>query len=513
MAEAGGIPVVAAVMEAHSDRADVQHFALWLLVSRRTRTTPVLRGSGSGPPGRTSVLPRHRGHVTLKDPESQQMTVEAGLLPIAIKMMDTFRETLEVHQHGCILLRNLVSDLRDDVKESTIPAIVEHQGLEVVLQAMKLHTTEAEVQEPACEVLSRVLQGAGALEEKCMEVMQDEGGSHVMLAAMFCFAKYPSIQAALCSALGAIAAHNSTNQELLVTMGTIEGCVVSMRSHDSHQDVQREGMTLLEQLTSGVPRNCAMLVQFGGVDVVVRALEVFEADAGIFTAAMRILRVLAQVDKHRRAIGHAGAIKLITKGMASFTKDEGPLLDALSALESICGLPKCQLEAVQVGGATMTVAAMLEHPHNEQLQRAGVHTLAQLTTENSSNQVKVCNAGGADAVAGAMAVHKANAEIVLHCMHTLKNLASNVDCQLEVVMCGGIETTLEVVQVAQQRADIVVLGCHIINDLCESRVYVRRRIAKAEGGSVLSRLLKENTHNDEVLSVGTSALTRVLAAA
>ena len=144
-------------------------------------------------------------------------------VPTIIKLMKKSRDKIIVQVNGCRALGYLMSKNVDNKK-----TIAKMGGIEVILDAMKRHKANANLQDLGCGALVYLAEN----DDNAMKIAK-MGGMKVILDAM----KRPEVDAVLvgggCCILGAIIAQNDDKRKRIAKMGGIKVIFDVMKRHES----------------------------------------------------------------------------------------------------------------------------------------------------------------------------------------------------------------------------------------------------------------------------------------
>lgn len=175
-----------------------------------------------------------------------------GGLELVFNAMDIHSTYPGVQEAACGVLRNLAFHADDSGAN-----IVSGGGLDRVLSAMRAHLASASVQQAACDAL-----GNFALNEDSRASIGSTGGLEAVYAVMATHLMSPGVQETACGALGTLALNHAENKASVVSAGLVH-IYAAMGAHVASADVQQEACMVLWSLLQDAA--CVPLLKAGGI--------------------------------------------------------------------------------------------------------------------------------------------------------------------------------------------------------------------------------------------------------
>ena len=177
--------------------------------------------------------------------EKYEAMASAGVIGVVCHAIST---TPTIAATGCRLLKLLARNDDNSIK------IAEQGGISVILEAMRTHTSHAGVQEEGCGALRNLAVNAGnKIKINFFKLIKitEQGGIEVILKAMRTHTSDAGVQGQGCGALTNLA-RNDDNQIKIAQQDGIYVILEAMRNHTSDAVVQAEGCNALRVLANKI---------------------------------------------------------------------------------------------------------------------------------------------------------------------------------------------------------------------------------------------------------------------
>ena len=231
------------------------------------------------------------------DAQHRARVVAAGGVEAVVAAMVAHPERESLQERGCCALAHFSAD--DDARACA--AIAQAGGLEAVAGAMRTFGSVAALQQWACAVLAHTLAAEeldggesddvrSALE--LAEAIVEAEGVGLLLSALKTLPKDATVQRECCAALAALARHEDAQRHLILSRGAISGALSGMRKHMDRADMLAEACLLLATLAGGDADAKRAVVDAEGVGTVCQALAEHEADGWLQAQGLTVLWVL-----------------------------------------------------------------------------------------------------------------------------------------------------------------------------------------------------------------------------
>jgi hypothetical protein len=286
-------------------------------------------------------------------------------LDSVVRKMQQHPASVAAHTAGCRRLANATdtSRLRVPVVNSNKMAIVNAGGIDVLVDTLRVHRSNAPVLELACKALASLAKK----DEDIKAAIADAGGVQAAAEALREHPECPEVQEHGCRLMRNLAAKVSENKVLIVEHGGIEVVLCAMKTHPGLVRVQEEGSRALANLAAANAANQMSIAAKGGIEVLVAAMALHVADAHLQKAGCQALGNLACDEANKVAIAKNGGIGALIQAMAEHRKDTSVQEEGCWALLNIgwCDSSSAARlsNALFAAGAEVFVRAAVADPH------------------------------------------------------------------------------------------------------------------------------------------------------
>ena len=194
--------------------------------------------------------------------EHDERIIGAGGAEQVVEAMRTHERDKDVQEHACRLLKNLCA------LEDGKAAVERAGGANTVLAALRAHPQHHGVQEHGLSALMNLV--ANSVANK--QTVAREGGVASTLAAMRAHPKRAEIQRLACGLLMSLTYNNHDIKTLVASEGGVEAILVAMTAHQHHLGLQEMGCGALDNVAWSDPALQARVRDAGAVDVVEAAI-------------------------------------------------------------------------------------------------------------------------------------------------------------------------------------------------------------------------------------------------
>ncbi|OWK11789.1 ARMC6 [Cervus elaphus hippelaphus] len=260
-------------------------------------------------------------HACLKHEENRQSLVKAGVLPLLTGAITRHSHCADVVREACWALRIMTFD--DDIRvpfghahDHAKMIVQENGGLKVLIEAAKVFPDNPSILSELCSTLSRL----AVRNEFCQEVV-DLGGLSVL-----------ELVKQVLSALRAIAGNDDV-KDAIVRAGGTESIVAAMTRHlaspqpgqaseaskpEAAGRVCEQSCAALCVLALRKPANSRVIVEAGGAQAALQAMEAHPQEAGVQKQACMLIRnLVARSQAFSQPILDLGAEALISRARAT----------------------------------------------------------------------------------------------------------------------------------------------------------------------------------------------------
>eukprot|EP00743_Colponemidia_sp_Colp-15_P001462 GILK01001601.1.p1 GENE.GILK01001601.1~~GILK01001601.1.p1 ORF type:complete len:421 (+),score=59.88 GILK01001601.1:219-1481(+) len=221
--------------------------------------------------------------------------------------------------------------------------MAQNGGICAVLNAMRAHPGDSEVQAEACKVLVVFSRPLGGAEGRAFVGREDiltnvtrvgnEGGVGLVMEAMRRHPHDASLQANACWALVNLALV-SDHKQMIVKEGGVDLILSAMTNHSQDAEVQYRACFVLVNLA--IPEsNKSMIVEKGGVPLILSAMKLHPSHLQLQHRACVVLRNLCFLQQNIGVLKRAGVRQLIEVALANHPQDQQIQLVACDILESL----------------------------------------------------------------------------------------------------------------------------------------------------------------------------------
>ena len=147
-----------------------------------------------------------------------------------------------------------------------IESVLACDGVRQIIEAMKFHSENTEIQKIACALLGNLVRGAGAREK-----LREMGGTEFVVGVMRKNIAHAGVQTVAISVLSALCKQNDGERRLLGVLGIIDVVLKAMRLHAADIELQRSSFHFLRSL-SRVEENRRRVSDLAGTEYVIAAI-------------------------------------------------------------------------------------------------------------------------------------------------------------------------------------------------------------------------------------------------
>ncbi|EGD76683.1 hypothetical protein PTSG_08034 [Salpingoeca rosetta] len=460
IADEGGIDVVMRVMLDHKPDADIQRWG-WRVLGEVATSSPdsaqtiantACRGAlllcaigtncadarhcAAALRALTQVVQRIGNEPLLRTFCSDNMM---GLL---LRAMGVHGDNADVYAYGCMLLAALAEG--DDKHDKMQVTITRNGGVDVILSAMKSHSSNAEVVENAL----------GALNSLCFD------------------------------------AHSAT---AVASKGGTEAVLEAMKQYRCEQPVQEQGCSVLSRIANH--NNISFATTQHAADAVLAAMHVFIDDGAVQAQACSTLTALARDNAIAATVAGKGAVACVVLAMQRHSTDPEVQTPACEALWSMAYDSKAiKKKVATAGGMDTVVAAMKTHRNNEKVVWTSCSAVAALCEGATSTTRALAKSGAVAAVLAAMVALSVSVNVQKRACETLVLLSAYWVCRKEAFAQGGVDVVLDAMKRFANNGDMQGRGCEALGALAGNS-YERRTIA--DKGGIDVALAAMRTHKSD----------------
>ena len=171
------------------------------------------------------------------------------------------------------------------------------------------------------------------------------------------------VQAGCARALSNLAAHNHNTTHLL-HMGGVELVVRELEMFPDDDNVQINSMRTLRSLAVG-RENLDYLLQKGAAGLAVHAMQTHMHEPELLRIGAGTLHDMATLTRHRRLIARSGALECLVAAVQKYPTDRGIVQNSLACFWNLCiGVQETAIHLFSEGVVQMAVAEMRLFPND-----------------------------------------------------------------------------------------------------------------------------------------------------
>ena len=288
-------------------------------------------------------------------------------------------------------------------------------------------------------------------------------------------------------------------EALVIQCGGIVVVIDAMVEHEADEPVQELGCAILALLSSTENLQVNICIaETDGIDMIVSALAIFSANNRIQVDACKALSHLSVDHESRMLIASQGGMILIVNSMNSNSDNLDLLEGACSALLNLSSDAEEQI--IADSNVVETVIKTMRHnPDAMGLQEKALGVLQNLSMRNAASKQAIAHAGGIDAVTAAIKEFMGSPAVLERAFSTMWSLAVLERNQIEIANAEGIELVVNGMMANINYAKVQKQACGC---LCTLASNSRNKTVIREAGGVDAILFAMWAHYDsEVLQI------------
>ncbi|KAI2497259.1 hypothetical protein MHU86_17223 [Fragilaria crotonensis] len=288
-------------------------------------------------------------------------------------------------------------------------------------------------------------------------------------------------------------------EALVIQCGGIVVVIDAMVEHEADEPVQELGCAILALLSSTENLQVNICIaETDGIDMIVSALAIFSANQRIQVDACKALSHLSVDHESRMLIASQGGMILIVNSMNSNSDNLNLLEGACSALLNLSSDAEEQI--IADSNVVETVVKTMRHnPDAMGLQEKALGVLQNLSMRNAASKQAIAQAGGINAVTAAIKEFMGSPAVLERAFSTMWSLAVLERNQVEIANAEGIELVVNGMMANINYAKVQKQACGC---LCTLASNSRNKTLIREAGGVDAILFAMWAHYDsEVLQI------------
>lgn len=351
-----------------------------------------------------------------------------GIIPLIIRGMEYHQSYDRVQMHGCVALSYLSWTNQGNANQITA-----HRGYQVIVEAMRNHSHNHEVQEHAARALANINQvspkdAALALEQ--------------VVGAMRRHERCAEVQEEACRAIVTLSLISPRNKDKLHELGAAAAVVAVMKNFPHLQVAQQEACNALAHLAYEHAALNLAATELGGIELLLTAMKNFPDNSKIQLNGCGGLSALAfDNPTAQRQIFDLGGVGLVIRAMKNCERLRMLELGC-SALGTLAWNTEIK-EQVAIEAVPEIVEAMKVHESSALLQKSTCRAISQFAFNSERNRVLLAELGAIPLIVKAMRLHISTEKLVVHALKALTYLCwENVDVAEKIIL-ENIEEVLQ----------------------------------------------------------------------
>ncbi|XP_065181765.1 uncharacterized protein LOC135812313 [Sycon ciliatum] len=347
----------------------------------------------------------------------QSEFVEAGGVKLTIDAMKHFPENEGVHENGILILGNIV------MEDSARTTVLELEGLETILQTMKLDTCRENLilQCVGCNTVGNLIA------EDCQhkETVVKQGGLQAVIGAMKVFESNDELQECACRVLAYLASSESLHSDLIES-GSDSLVLLAMEKHTNNIDLLEAAIQALQMLSpSSDGASCSEAVHCA-IKQTMLCLQQHPEDENVFSVACQVLSGYALSPYSHHWMVEEGFINVVVDRLKQFSKAADIQGYGCQLLGLLCFTSELCQKLLSAGILQRLCVAMETCACDVQLQITCCGALTCLVSECPSQTFELlAPTSFSKLIVEAMRNHSDNMDLLLASYIAVKFLAGN----------------------------------------------------------------------------------------
>ncbi|KAJ5078151.1 protein aardvark [Anaeramoeba ignava] len=301
-----------------------------------------------------------------------------------IKYLKLYPNNEKIQEFGCQALFKLTGSYpRDNFKfrEEKGEEIGILGGLPILFQSMKNFKQNQSFLRKAMELFTNI-----SLSSKNKTRIRELQGIQIIIQTMKIFDTDEIIQDKGCWVLLNLSAYEDKNKIQIMELGGIESVIIAMKNFKGIKDIQENGCGFLGNIGIANKKIQIKIRELGGIEVVLSSIQTYHTveDEHINRNGCWTLFNLCENNiKNQKILGLKG-IPTILKSMRSFPNNEIIQSKSIQILGMLSSLDHSFCQTIsEANGLSLIETAKTNHPKNEQIQKIGTDVLKFLKSKKS----------------------------------------------------------------------------------------------------------------------------------
>ncbi len=238
----------------------------------------------------------------------------------------------------------------------------------------------------------------------------EKGGAIVVLEGMKYHRDNQEVQSSACGALASLAL-NSENQITLAEIGAIEAIKCALKAHKMNEEVQQFGCSALMNLAANAA-NQLKLMKIGASNIIIDAMNNFLMNEKIQQSGCGTLGNLAGLEENRGILINMKAEQTIIDAMNNHIMDEKVQQHGCGSLMNLLINKEKEQMKINVEVVDATINAMNNYKINPTIQMHGFELLWNFAFTNNNNKIQLVQKGVIEIIINALVNHKMNEKLL-----------------------------------------------------------------------------------------------------
>eukprot|EP00550_Attheya_septentrionalis_P002727 CAMPEP_0198290782 /NCGR_PEP_ID=MMETSP1449-20131203/8522_1 /TAXON_ID=420275 /ORGANISM="Attheya septentrionalis, Strain CCMP2084" /LENGTH=524 /DNA_ID=CAMNT_0043989327 /DNA_START=72 /DNA_END=1647 /DNA_ORIENTATION=- len=321
---------------------------------------------------------------------------------------------------ACKKLRKIAAESDTDRKK-----IMKENGIDMIVEAMRLHPLKTNVVVEACGALSNL-----ALLESAHEEIVKKEGLDKIVQAMNVHKSQMYIQVMCCEAMRHLSA-SKDGKDSVISLGAMDSVITAMRKYQTNAQIQEHGCAFLQNMALLARARSDMIKLKTEMSLVLCVALRNRGNQDVPITACQVIRNLAAKQKTKNMLIESSTIPT---AMLHLLQEEDEMLAkaACGALLYIVTNSKVgQGTIIQKNGIAIIIAAMEKFKDSLDFRQIGNTVLEELASMNS--------AAGVEVAVAVEVVEKGGVDVIVRAMDS-----HSMSVSIQELACGGIQKLKEI---------------------------------------------------------------------
>jgi Caspase domain len=431
--------------------------------------------------------------------KTQDQFASAGVIEMLIAAMRSCKNSEGVQLYGSLALGAGTANNDTNKTRAGSAGVVE-----VVLDALKLHASNAHVQEEACTVLSNVC-SVDAIRTQAGAV----GAINAIATSVRNHSDSEGVQLYGLKALLRLTQDHNTHKAMAGEAGVIELTLAALKTHFSSAELQRIACNLIGNLSS-VDALKLKAGAAGAIEAVAASLRRHADSEDLqLVGCVALARLTADCMAHKTKAGEEGVIELAVAALKAYAANEDIQDEACSLLANVCAVDANQVKAGSAGAIEAVSASMRRHADHTGVQLMGCVALSRIAADNDLNKSRAEGAGVIDVAVAALGRHFSDAQIQEEACTLISTVCSLDSSKAKASAIGAIEAILASMRRHTEHAGVQQFGFKALFRICPRNDARESKLRAGGGMDLIFDALKSRSTKPQVLTQACTLLACV----